>query len=100
MGQSLVSVIHSISLNSSTLQAEKLGLVIPIGQDSFEVPSPTLLSAGERLLALGVPLETALATMDKLKRNNQRIAQAFVQMFLQFIWKPFDAAGRPESEWP
>jgi DNA-binding transcriptional MerR regulator len=81
-------------------KAQKLGLVIPIGEDSFEVPSPTLLAAGERLVALGVPLEAALDTMDKLRRHNERIAETFVQMFLAFIWKPFDDAGRPESDWP
>src|SRR5664280_120388 len=81
-------------------KAEKLGLVIPIGENSFEVPSPTLLAAGERLVALGVPLEAALQTMDKLRRHNERIAETFVQMFLAFIWKPFDDAGRPESDWP
>jgi DNA-binding transcriptional MerR regulator len=81
-------------------KAERLGLVIPIGEDSFEVPSPTLLAAGERLVALGVPLEAALETMDKLRRHTQRIAQTFVEMFLQFIWKPFDDAGQPDSDWP
>jgi DNA-binding transcriptional MerR regulator len=82
------------------VKAEKLGLVISIGEHSFEVPSPTLLAAGERLVDLGVPLEAALETMDKLGRNTERIAETFVQMFLDFIWKPFDDAGRPESDWP
>jgi DNA-binding transcriptional MerR regulator len=81
-------------------KAEKLGLVIPIGENSFEVPSPTLLGAGERLVGLGVPLAAALETMDKLRRYTERIAETFVQMFLAFIWKPFDDAGRPESDWP
>jgi DNA-binding transcriptional MerR regulator len=81
-------------------KAQKLGLVIPIDENCFEVPSPTLLAAGERLVSLGVPLEAALDTMDQLKRNTHRIAQTFVQMFLEFIWKPFDDAGRPESDWP
>ena len=81
-------------------KAERLGLVISIGDNSFEVPSPTLLGAGERLVGLGVPLEAALDTMDKLRRNTERIAQTFVRMFLEFIWKPFDDAGRPESDWP
>jgi DNA-binding transcriptional MerR regulator len=81
-------------------KAQKLGLVIPIDENCFEVPSPTLLAAGERLVSLGVPLDAALDTMDQLKRNAQRIAQTFVQMFLGFIWKPFDDAGRPESDWP
>jgi len=82
------------------VKAEKLGLVIPIGHDSFEVPSPTLLGAGERLVALGVPFDAALDTMDKLRRDTGRIAQTFVRIFLEFIWKPFDDAGRPESDWP
>ncbi|HKH79989.1 MAG TPA: MerR family transcriptional regulator [Solirubrobacteraceae bacterium] len=81
-------------------KAEGLGLVIAITDDSFEVPSPILLSAGERLVALGVPLDAALDMMDKLRRDTQRIAQTFVQMFLEYIWKPFDDAGRPESDWP
>ena len=81
-------------------KAEKLGLVIPIAEDSFEVPSPTLLGAGERLVALGVPVEVALDMMDKLRRDTKRIAQTFVGIFVEYIWKPFDDAGRPESDWP
>ncbi len=81
-------------------KAQQLGLVISIAEDSFEVPSPTLLAAGERLVALGVPLDAALDTMDKLRRDTQRIAQTFVRIFLEHIWKPFDDAGRPESDWP
>jgi DNA-binding transcriptional MerR regulator len=81
-------------------KAEKLGLVISIAENCFEVPSPTLLGAGERLVGLGVPLDTALDMMDKLRRDTDRIAHTFVQIFLEFIWKPFDDAGRPESDWP
>lgn len=81
-------------------KAEKLGLLISIGDSGYEVPSPTLLAAAERLVGLGVPFDAALDIMDKLRRNTERIAQTFVQMFLEFIWKPFDAAGRPESDWP
>jgi DNA-binding transcriptional MerR regulator len=82
------------------VRAQTLGLVVEIAPDSFEVPSPTLLAAGERLVALGVPLGTALDTMDKLRRHTDRIAHTFVQIFLEFIWKPFDDAGRPEADWP
>ena len=81
-------------------KAEKLGLVISIAENCFEVPSPTLLAAGERLVGLGVPLEAALEMMDKLRGDTKRIAQTFVRIFLEFIWKPFDDAGRPESDWP
>jgi DNA-binding transcriptional MerR regulator len=81
-------------------KAEKLGLLIAIADDCFEAPSPTLLAAGEQLIALGVPLDAALEMMAKVKGHTERISQTFVQVFLDFIWKPFDEAGRPESQWP
>jgi DNA-binding transcriptional MerR regulator len=81
-------------------KAERLGLVISIAEDCFEVPSPILLAAGERLVALGVPTEVALSVMSKLQRHTEGIARIFVQVFLRFIWEPFDEAGRPEAEWP
>lgn len=81
-------------------KAQRLGLVIPIGDDCFEAPSPTLLAAGERLISLGVPLGAALEMMSKLRRHTEGIAHAFVQIFLQFIWEPFDEADRPEADWP
>lgn len=81
-------------------KATRLGLFVSIGDDCYEAPSPTLLAAGERLVSLGVPLAAALELTAKLRRHTERIAQTFVQIFLRFIWEPFDEAGRPESEWP
>jgi DNA-binding transcriptional MerR regulator len=81
-------------------KAQRLGLVTQLGEDSYEVPSPTLLTAGERLVSLGVPLGAALETMATLRQQSERIAQSFVQMFLSYIWEPFDQAQRPESQWP
>lgn len=81
-------------------KAQRLGLVTPLGQDSYEVPSPTILNAGERLVSLGVPLSVALEMMAQLRRQTERISQLFVEMFLTYIWEPFDQAERPESEWP
>lgn len=81
-------------------KAQRLGLVVPIDEHCFEAPSPTLLAAGERLVALGVPLEVALEGVSRVRRHTERIAQTFVDLFLQHIWEPFDQAGRPESDWP
>jgi len=84
----------------SDLTIDELGLIVPLADDCYEIPSPTLLAAGERLTALGVPLQDAIETMDKLKRHTDQIAGIFVEVFLERIWKPFAEAGRPESEWP
>ena len=81
-------------------RARKLNLLVPVGEGSYEVPSPTLLAAGERLVSLGVPLGAALETTAKLRAQTERIAQVFVRLFLSYIWEPFDAAERPEGDWP
>jgi DNA-binding transcriptional MerR regulator len=81
-------------------RAQKLGLVRRLPTGGYEIPSPTLYRAGEQLLALGVPPERMLAVAEQIKRRSDAIAHAFVELFLDAIWKPFVAAGRPEERWP
>ena len=81
-------------------RAEKLGIVVPLGEGRYEVPSPTLLRAGETLLGLGVPLERALDVIEAVAREADKVADAFVRLFLERVWKPFDRAGQPEPDWP
>jgi DNA-binding transcriptional MerR regulator len=81
-------------------RAVRLGIVVPLGEDRFEVPSPTLLRAGEAVLALGVPLDKALDIVERLTKNADEVSRTFVRLFLDQIWKPFDQAGRPEEDWP
>ena len=80
-------------------KAERLGLVRPLGEGRYEIPSPTLYRAGEELLALGVPPEQVIATAEHIKRRSESIARSFVELFLEGIWKPFVDAGRPEDQW-
>jgi hypothetical protein len=49
---------------------------------------------------MGIPLAPALATIEKLSRASHTSARAFVSLFLDELWKPFDEAGRPDDEWP
>jgi len=81
-------------------RAEKLGIIVPLGQGRYEVPSPTLLRAGETLLGLGVPLEKALDVIESVARHADSVADAFVKLFIDRVWKPFDRAGQPDSDWP
>ena len=81
-------------------KAIKLGLVVPLGEDRFEVPSPTLLAVGPELESLGVDLATRLAALEKIQKHTEGVAQAFIELFLEYIWKPFHEAGRPDDEWP
>src|SRR4051812_22077659 len=51
-------------------KAQKLGLLIPLGGDRYEAPSPALLRAAEEVMQMGVSLAAALAVIEKLKRSS------------------------------
>ena len=81
-------------------RAEKLGILRPLPDGRVEVISPRLQRAGKELADLGVSAEVALATVAKLRRHSEGVADAFVDLFVKEVWKPFDRAGRPEQDWP
>jgi DNA-binding transcriptional MerR regulator len=81
-------------------KAERLGLVRPLGDDKYEEPSPRLARASAELAALGVPPETALEVAARVRRHAEGVARAFVELFLDEVWKPFEQAGRPTERWP
>jgi DNA-binding transcriptional MerR regulator len=81
-------------------KAIKLGLLVPFGEGRYEVPSPTLLEAGEELMRLGVPVEATLRVFEQLSRHSDGVAEAFVKLFLEQLWRPFEQAGHPEERLP
>jgi DNA-binding transcriptional MerR regulator len=80
-------------------KAQKLGLLIDLGDERFEAPSPALLQAAEDVLKMGIELPAALDAIEKLNRNSRSAARTFVNLFLEELWKPFDEAGRPDERW-
>jgi len=80
-------------------KAIKLGLLVPLGEDRFEVPSPRLLAAGPELERLGVNLEARLAVLERIQKQTEGVAAAFIELFVEHIWKPFNDAGRPDEDW-
>ena len=81
-------------------RAERLGLVVPVGGDRYEVPSPTLLAAGESAVRFGIPLPMALDAIEQVVRHAEGMSRVFVKLFLEGLWKPFDRGGQPEADWP
>jgi DNA-binding transcriptional MerR regulator len=81
-------------------KAEKLGILRPVGDGTFEEASPRLARAATELADLGVPAETALDVAAKLRRHADGVSRTFVKLFLEEIWAPFEAAGRPDDQWP
>ncbi len=81
-------------------RAIKLGLLIPVGDTSFEVPSPRLFGIAEEVVERGVPMDAALDVVDVMRRSSRYVAEAFTELFLKSIWKPFEDEGRPQERWP
>jgi len=81
-------------------KAQKLGLLIPLGDGRFEAPSPALLRAAEEVAARGIPLSAALSAIAKVQRSCQTASRAFVELFLDELWTPFEKAGQPDERWP
>jgi DNA-binding transcriptional MerR regulator len=80
-------------------RVRKLKLLVPLGGDRFEVPSPALLRAAEEVVALGISLHAALALMERVSRDCESISRAFSRLFLKELWDPFEQAGQPDERW-
>jgi DNA-binding transcriptional MerR regulator len=81
-------------------KAEELSVLIPLDDGTYEVPSPTLLRAAEEIVERGVSFGAGLALVDEIQRHLARTARLFTGLFLDEVWKPFEAAGHPDAEWP
>lgn len=80
-------------------KAVELGILVPLGDDAFEVKSPALLAAAQEVVARGITLSHALAMLESVTRHSHAIAREFVQLFLDDVWRPFADAGMPEERW-
>lgn len=69
-------------------RAEKLGALRPLGNDTWEVPSPTLLRAAGALVELGIPIDHALTVGEKIRQHTGSIAREFVRLFVQDVLDP------------
>ena len=78
-------------------RAEKLRLIVPIGEDRYEVPSPALLRAGEEVLALGVPISHALAVLEQITRSSQTVADAFIRLFRDDVLARIESSHDPDG---
>ena len=81
-------------------RAIELGVIVPLGEGRFELPSPSLIAAGEEVVAAGVPLETTVEVLARIVRHADAVAQAFTQLFLDNVLRPFQATGARPEDWP
>jgi DNA-binding transcriptional MerR regulator len=80
-------------------RAEKLGALRGLPDGSVEVISPRLHRAATRMIEFGISAEAAVALAAKLHEHADAVARAYVDLFTEQIWEPFDKAGRPDEDW-
>jgi len=78
----------------------ELGFLRPLGEGRFEDRSPRLARAGNELRELGIPVRVALNAAATVRGHAEGVAQAYVRLFLDEVWEPFDRAGQPPERWP
>lgn len=81
-------------------RAVELGVIVELDDGRYEAPSPGLLRAGAEVVSLGIPVERVIDVFEQLMKHSQGVANVFVELFLNDVWRPFESAGSPEEEWP
>jgi len=80
-------------------RVRKQKLLVPLGEDRFEVPSPALLRAAEQVTDLGISMHAALTLVERVSRDCESISRAFARLYLKELWEPFERAGQPDDSW-
>ena len=81
-------------------RAQALGIMRPHGDGRYEEVSPTLARASAELAEIGISAHQALEVAGSLREHADSIAQAYLKLFSDAVWDPFEAAGLPEERWP
>jgi DNA-binding transcriptional MerR regulator len=81
-------------------EAVRLGVLVPVGEDTYEVPSPSLLAIAEEVIRRGISPHSALAVLADIERHSDSVSKSFVELFLGEVWKPFAQADMPAERWP
>ena len=84
---------------ATLMRAVELGVVAP-EDDHFVAPSAPLFEAGAGLAADGVPMEAVLDAAAAIRAATDGLAEHFVALFREHVWKPFVDAGMPPGQLP
>jgi MerR HTH family regulatory protein len=73
---------------------ERAGLVTPLGEGRYRVPSPALLRAAREAVRGGVSLQAALDASVRVRESCEAMARTFIEVFVDELWRP---QRRPEE---
>src|SRR4051794_4668484 len=74
-------------------KAVSLGILVPLGDDRYETPSPSLLRAADALVELGIPVEKGLEMVEQAGRTADGIGERFVKLLMERVWQD------PGTDW-
>lgn len=80
-------------------KAEKLGLIRSLDGDRWEIRAPTLIGAGEQLVAMGIPLSHVLAVAEKIRNHTTAIAKEYIRLFRSDVLGGEAIDNRSAEEW-
>lgn len=82
-------------------KAVDLGLIRDLGDGAIEEVAPVLLAAGvSAQRTLGLSAAEALKVLERLRRSVDSVAELYVGLYLDTVWKPFIDKGQPAEDWP
>ncbi|HLR84731.1 MAG TPA: MerR family transcriptional regulator [Nocardioidaceae bacterium] len=76
-----------------------LGLLEPVGDAGYEVASPRLFRITERLAAEGISAAAVLEVTRALSAESDRIAAAYLDLFIDQVWGGWEADLDRERDW-
>jgi DNA-binding transcriptional MerR regulator len=78
--------------------AVDLGLIAPLDDGTYEVPSITLIEAGTELVRAGIPLEQIYALVKAIRADMSAIARRFVDLVASNLVEPLvEGEATPEQ---
>ena len=83
----------------SAERAEALGLMERVDADTFRILLPSVIAAGTELAEMGLSPDRLLDVLEEMRTAASEVADAYVRVFDEAVLAPWDARGRPESEW-
>ena len=66
--------------------------------DDYVIPSPVFFGIGATLVESGIPMDAVEDMAELIVGHTRQLADGFLRMFLDHIWAPFSAAGKPDDE--
>lgn len=74
------------------------GILESLGEDRVRITNPALLRSGAQTVRLGIPVDAVLALRPELIRHVRAIAELYVGLFRDTVWREHVARGMPRGE--